>query len=125
VRVKLLVCGSRTYINYREAEATILAFMEGNKVDEIISGGARGADRLAEVFCRNHNIPNTVMKAEWRKDGALDRGAGFARNLQMLELADHVIAFWDGSSPGTKHTFVEAQKRGIPVTLVINTNYAP
>ena len=43
--------------------------------------------------------------------------AGFLRNEDMLSIATHLIAFWDGKSNGTKHMIEIAQKKGIPVWI--------
>lgn len=120
--MKLLVCGSRSYTNYRAFERIMDAFFAGRDgyagTTEIISGGARGADSLASIYCKRRNIPNTVMLPDWKN---LGKGAGFARNLEMLAVADEVIAFWDGKSPGTKHTIDAAGRVGLRVTLVVDT----
>lgn len=117
--MKLLVCGSRSWNDYRALERTLDAFQTSTKVDEIISGGARGADSCASIYCRRRGIPNTVLRPDWE---SLGKRAGFVRNLDMLELADEVIAFWDGQSPGTKHTIDAAGRLGKRVTLIIDTN---
>lgn len=55
------------------------------------------------------------FKPDWERFG---KRAGIERNLQMLnEKPDRVIAFWDGVSPGTRHTITEARNRGIPVEI--------
>lgn len=83
----------------------------------ILHGGARGADRLADIIARALGFEVEVYPADW----TLGKYAGILRNLEMLDSKpDLVIAFWDGSSRGTKHTMDAAFKRGIPVLATID-----
>ena len=36
----------------------------------------------------------------------------------MVELADGLIAFWDGKSRGTKNSIDEANKKGIKLKII-------
>jgi len=74
---------------------------EGLAPDCIISGGARGVDRAAEEAAKTNEIPFIRFDADWERDG---KQAGFLRNKAMVKHADHVVAFWDGQSLGTKLT---------------------
>ena len=47
------------------------------------------------------------------------RGAPLKRNEQIIEYADCIIAFWDGSSKGTKYVIDRAEKIGKDVRVVI------
>ena len=111
--MKILVCGSRTWIN-RDVIREKLSDFTGDVT--VIHGGARGADSIAaEVSC-DYGFEVITFYANWEKWG---RFAGVIRNLQMLEEnPDLVIAFWDGVSRGTAHTIKEAKKRKIPVNIV-------
>ena len=75
----------------------------------ILSGGARGADKLAIDFAKEKNLPLRVMNADWDKHG---KSAGFIRNIEMAKCATHCICFWDGKSRGTKHMIDTAKKMG-------------
>jgi hypothetical protein len=66
----------------------------------IISGGARGADTLAERYAKEYSIPFELFKADWNKYG---KAAGPTCNSEMIDRCDEVIAFWDLRSKGTKH----------------------
>lgn len=41
-----------------------------------------------------------------------------ARNVELVESVDVLIAFWDGISLGTKHVIGRAQLKGIPTVIV-------
>lgn len=100
---RLLVAGSRGFSDYQllcEKLDYYLSNIEKATL-VLVSGGARGADALAIRYAQERNIKHEVHLAEWEKYG---KSAGYRRNLQMLGTVTHVIAFWDGRSPGTKHT---------------------
>ncbi|MBQ4517355.1 MAG: hypothetical protein II997_02065 [Clostridia bacterium] len=75
---------------------------------EIISGGAKGIDCCAKEFAIANNITLTEFLPDYQK---YRRGAPLKRNLQIIEYADLVIAFWDGKSRGTKFVIENCQKR--------------
>src|SRR5258708_6199502 len=71
----------------------------------------RGADRIAYDHAVGMGFTVEPHPANW---DTLGRGAGFARNLEMLRSSiDQVYAFWDGKSHGTKHTIDWARRLGI------------
>ena len=59
------------------------------------------------------------MPADWEKYG---RSAGPKRNAQMAEIANALIAFWDGQSRGTKNMIETAKQKGLIVKVVNYTN---
>jgi hypothetical protein len=77
-------------------------YLQRHPVDqiEIISGGARGADRLGERYAKERGITLKIMPADWQTYG---KSAGYRRNAQMAEYATHAIIFWDKQSLGTKN----------------------
>jgi hypothetical protein len=81
---------------------------------EIVSGGARGADQLGEVWAETQNIPIALFPANWDLYG---RSAGPIRNKQMADYADALIALWDGQSRGTKNMIDQMQKQNKPVFI--------
>ncbi len=66
---------------------------------EIVSGGAIGVDRSARNYAKTHNIKLKEFLPEYERYG---RSAPLKRNLQIIDYADEVIAFWDGMSHGTR-----------------------
>lgn len=68
---------------------------------EIVSGGARGADSLAERYANERGLATKIFLPDWESHG---KGAGFIRNRDIVDYADYVIAFWDFKSKGTGHT---------------------
>src|SRR5271157_1375029 len=106
----IAIIGSRNFFNYHFAEKKILEILEKdniNNIKNIISGGAEGADKIAEKFASRHNIPITIFKPDWKK---LGRKAGPIRNTKIIENSDIIIAFWDGKSTGTYDSIKKSQK---------------
>lgn len=83
-------------------------------VTEIVSGGAKGVDSSAKEYAERNNIRLTVFLPEYEK---YRRNAPLRRNLQIIEYADEVIAFWDGSSKGTKFVIDNCKERGKKITV--------
>lgn len=46
------------------------------------------------------------------------RAAPLKRNDQMVNICDCILAFWDGTSKGTKHTIDYAKKMNKPIKIV-------
>ncbi|MFZ4454618.1 MAG: SLOG family protein [Bacteroidales bacterium] len=117
--MKIAIIGSRSFSDYQELENKVQKFLaewncELNSSVEIVSGGAAGADSLGAIFAKNHQLEMTSILPNWKKYG---RGAGIVRNREIAETADAVIAFWDGTSKGTKSTidFFRDQKKRIKI----------
>lgn len=85
-------------------------------VTEIVSGGARGIDTCARDYAKSHDIKLTEFLPEYEKYG---RAAPLRRNITIIEYADLVLAFWDGSSCGTKYVIDNCKNRHIPVKVFV------
>lgn len=81
-------------------------------VTEIVSGSAKGVDTCAREYAHAHNLKLTEFLPEYNR---YKKGAPLKRNIKIIEYADCVIAFWDGSSKGTKFVIDECEKRNIPL----------
>jgi len=112
--MRVLVCGDR---NWGDKEL-IRTIIRNIMPDEVITGGARGADSLAYECCKEDGFTVTKIDAKWEKYG---RAAGPIRNREMLDKKPVlVLAFHDDlfRSKGTIDTVDEAKRRGIKVQVV-------
>jgi len=107
--MRVAVIGSRTFDVYSAMDRALKIIHSFEGIDEIVSGGARGADSLAEKWAKENNIPTKIFKANWERYG---RGAGMIRNKDIIDRADLVVVFWDGQSKGTKNSLDRAKKAG-------------
>jgi hypothetical protein len=97
---KVIIAGGRNYSNYEELKVVCDFYLKLKPEIEIICGGANGADALGKKYGIDHNHIVSSFPANWDKYG---KSAGYKRNTEMAEVADALIAFWDGESKGTKH----------------------
>lgn len=111
------VVGSRDFTDYGTMEKILDKLFRRKSISKpviIVSGGARGADSLAERYAANKHLQVDVYNADWDRFG---RSAGFIRNKTIVKKADIVVAFWDGTSRGTANTIEEACKNHLPVVI--------
>ena len=83
---------------------------------EIISGGAKGVDSCVAEYARKNGLKLTVFLPEYDRYG---RAAPILRNQEIVDYADKVIAFWDGSSRGTLSVIKYAKKVGKDCEIII------
>lgn len=116
--MKVIVAGSRNFNDYSLVEKTLLDYFKANNLHnkdiEIVSGTARGADRLGEQFAKKCGLKITRFPADWDQYG---KSAGYIRNEQMAKYGDILFAFWDGTSKGTKHMIDLARKYNLMVLV--------
>lgn len=119
---RVIIAGSRDFDNYKMLCKFMndFALTHGGDI-EIISGTARGADKLGEKFAKENNVSLKLFPAHWEIYG---RRAGYIRNKQMAECASQgdsqgfMIAFWDGKSKGTKNMIDLAQKHSLTTYII-------
>jgi len=109
--MRLLVCGGRTFDDRRLLGRALTAVNEETPITLIITGGARGADQLAEAWAAARQLPLMVFPAHWN----MGKRAGPARNAWMLQFGqpDMVFAFPGGR--GTEDMVERAVKAGLKV----------
>ena len=106
--MNIAIVGGRDFNDYTLLKESILAYIDGHeKPENIVSGGAKGADTLAAQFAAEMGIPHLIFKPNYQRYG---RGATLVRNTQIIENAEVVFAFWDGQSKGTKDSIKKAEK---------------
>lgn len=113
--MKVLICGSRGIHDPAVVRQAIE--QSGMVPTHIISGGARGVDRLAHLYARSNGIDFTEYPPDWDRYG---KRAGFLRNYVMVSAADAVIAVWDGVSAGTRHSIDYANSCGKRVFVYLH-----
>lgn len=115
--MRLIVAGSR---NIRDKGVVRMAIEDADllfgPVDEIVHGGARGVDSLADSIARAKGFPKvTEIPAKWDEYG---KAAGPKRNAEMADYGDALVAVWDGKSAGTHDMIERALARGLDVLVI-------
>lgn len=122
-----MIIGSRTFLDYEfltEKTDHLLSDVAKNMHITIVSGGADGADKLAERYARDKGYRFLVFNADWNRG----KKAGYERNERMHKFLSTVtkkyggkrgvIAFWDGKSKGTAQSFELAKKYNNPIRVI-------
>lgn len=112
---RVAVIGSR---NFPEPDAIdrYIQTLPDNTI--VISGGADGADSIAEYSARQRGlkvISIPVLREEWNlyKNDKTGRGyAGMIRNSAIVDMAGTVVAFHHANSSGTADTLKKAHATG-------------
>lgn len=82
----------------------------------IISGGAKGIDTLAAKYAKERGLQFIEILPDYNKFG---RGAPLRRNNDIIDLAQVVLAFWDGKSKGTQYVIERCRKLGKKCTVIL------
>lgn len=102
--INILVCGSRGYTNAIDILETLVSVMKKIEVEDAITiihnGCPDCACEIINKFCTNlPGLNIEIYPAFW---DVFEKKASEIRDSQLVNIADYVIAFWDGKSKGTK-----------------------
>ena len=123
--MKYAVIGGRDFDNYELLKSTLDKY---DDIEYIVSGRAKGADQLGELYAKENDIPTIIHKANWKDMsepcitkyngfGVYNALAGFNRNTLIIEDCDIIIAFWNGSK-GTKDSINKAKKMNKEIIII-------
>lgn len=108
--MKVAVVGSRS-LHCHELEKYLPA-----DTSVIITGGAVGIDSDAEKLADSKGIKKIVVYPDYELYG---KTAPLVRDRILVDMADLVVAVWDGVSPGTRYTISYAKQMNVPVKLYL------
>jgi predicted Rossmann fold nucleotide-binding protein DprA/Smf involved in DNA uptake len=83
----------------------------------LVTGSASGVDATATRAARERGLPVRVLGASFEE--AADAGSAVERNLRLIASCDVLVAFWDGSSQGTRGTVERALDSGREVHVFV------
>lgn len=131
---KVIIAGSRSFYDYTLLKTELDKLFAEPFI--VVSGGAKGADSLGEIYAQEKGYPIERYLAKWNdlsvkncvikhnSYGAYNAMAGHNRNQEMLNAilknldGGCVVAFWDGKSKGTENMINISRKAGIFVKIV-------
>lgn len=110
--MRVIFCGGRTYHDAARIAQELDRF---DPLDTtILTGGAQGADHLAEKIALERGFVVVSHYADWKQYG---KRAGPLRNQEMVDTGvDMVVAFPGG--PGTRDMVRRARNAGVEVREV-------
>jgi len=111
--MKLGVIGSRSFSDKEKLFRVLETYVDRTAL--LVSGGAKGADSLAECWAAENNVLLELFLPDF---SAYGRGAYRIRNERIVDNVNLIIAFWDGKSPGTKMTLDYAKKKGVEIKII-------
>ena len=113
--LKVIIAGGRDFTDTQYAADSLVKLVEDNKLPDtftVISGNARGADKVGEYLAKLWDLPLEIYPADWNQHG---KSAGYIRNKQMADVADALVAFWNEKSKGTAHMINIMKQQHKPV----------
>ncbi len=118
-KIHVLIAGTRTFNDYNLFCTWCDRILKNFQNIEIVSGGARGADALAERYAKEKGYEFKCFPANWDLHG---KSAGYKRNIEMQDYVASFpkrgcICFWDGQSKGTAHHFDTCKKKNIQLSI--------
>ncbi len=95
--MNVAIVGSRTVTDMEFLNTVMKEIPEPSM---IVSGGALGADSLAQNYAKANGLPIKIIYPNWNLHG---KGAGFKRNVAIVDESDLTLVLWDGISKGAAH----------------------
>ncbi len=80
----------------------------------VISGGAKGIDESARKLAEEYGLEYIEFLPDYKKYGIR---APLIRNEKIVDMADMVVAFWDGESRGTGYVIGLCQRQEKPLIV--------
>ncbi len=112
--MKVGIVGSRHFAAPARVTEYVGALPRGAS---IITGSASGVDAAATRAAREKGIPVQVLPASFEE--LADASKAAARNQRLVDACDVLVAFWDGSSKGTRTTVERALDSGKEVHVFV------
>ncbi len=114
--MKVIIAGGREFNNYTLLKNTMDQLLSEEPNLEVVSGKARGADKLGEDWAKVNKLVVHPFIPDW--NGPLRKGAGYKRNEDMAKFADACVVFWDGKSKGSGHMINLAKKYKLKLKII-------
>jgi predicted Rossmann fold nucleotide-binding protein DprA/Smf involved in DNA uptake len=112
--LKVAIVGSRHFADPNRVTEYVRSLPSNASV---ITGSASGVDAAATRAARERGIAVQVMAASF--DEMSDAAKAAARNQRLVNACDVLVAFWDGSSSGTRATVERALDSGKEVHVFV------
>jgi NADP-dependent 3-hydroxy acid dehydrogenase YdfG len=118
--LKVAIVGSRHFVEPARVAEYVKSLPPRASV---ITGSASGVDAAATKAAREKGIPVQVVPASFEELSDASKAA--ARNQRLVDACDVLVAFWDGTSKGTRATVERALDSGKEVHVFIARGNLP
>ncbi len=124
--MKIAIVGSRDFKDKKFVFDKLNELFKGNYTHEkvnpiVISGGAKGVDTWArEWICNRTGRYSYLYYEEITPVNPGNKLDYLFRNVEIITMADKIIAFWDGKSKGTKFVIDYAKARNKSIEIIKN-----
>ena len=112
---KIAVIGGRDFTDYALLSKTLDRIRKEEPEVLIISGGARGADSLAQKYAKENGLAILIFYPDYQRYG---KRAPLVRNNKIAKECDLLIAFPTSKSRGTWCTVKKAKELGKKVIVI-------
>lgn len=110
------ITGSREFIDKVQLYRELDLLKDKYQYITLVSGGARGADYLAEQYAKLHNLNMIIYEADFTKD----KYQGYSRNTLIANKCDILIACLVAGLPcnGTRDTIAKVMDLDKPIIYI-------
>ncbi len=115
--IKVIVAGSRDFKDFELLKSKLDFYLKRYSPSqvEIVSGAARGADRMGERYALARQFKLNSFPAQWDVYG---KSAGYLRNEVMAKYSTHCVVFIVNNSKGSSHMIELAKKHKLNLRVV-------
>lgn len=112
--LKVAIVGSRKFDDAEKVYGKICENIPRN-CTEIVSGGAKGVDTLAQRYAEEHGVFMKVFLPEYEKFG---KAATLIRNTEIVKYSDYIFVFIHDDSSGSVDTAKKCLELGKPFSVI-------
>lgn len=116
--MRVLVCGGRDFDKRSIVFGALDAIHRVTPVTLVATGGARGADWLAEQWADVNRVPLIVMEADW---GTYGKKAGPVRNEALLRATKPDLVLHAPGGRGTADMLRRAKAAGVETRQMVGS----
>lgn len=122
--MRVAIVGSRSYPQLQMVEWFVRDLPNGVT---IVSGGAKGVDLAAQEYAERRGLKTDIYlpNLEGCKERSEFTERYYARNQQIVDNSDLIVAFIETESGGTWDTIKRARKAGKPVKIIKPSLFFP